>query len=475
MASESWLRRRLSMALFAVFCAGCSRQDGDRTALAGPLKPAVSNAVAAPSKPDAAAQETIRSPVERVIVERAKTALQPTITALGTYHQQHGRYPATLDELVRASLLPQLPALPPAQEAIEKRLEYRASLRPDFFVLLLRYEVEFAQGNINIRDQYCRFYAADDRRGWIKPGSPFVSIEELIADRLAPLWREKHEPEILARFVGEVIGAADCEYLLERKVIAWLGTGFDIKVPPEVFGPGKSGTCYQPQGQAVGRYCFVYKNHWFGHFSCPSVGPGRALAKGPLVFSNMPVLDKLFVITRQNDGTDTWELLRACPASDGDHPPKASRGTVVLDETAAPEPSASNPVTAIMTIDPPGAFVGETVEVRIHIRIASAHFIHAKDDARGPFVPVEVKTELPAGVEPAGEWQFPTPETGREQALVYRDSVVLRRSLRVVSCIQPATPKLLALVQYQVCNDEVCWPKGKLELTAALTIQPPRR
>ena len=58
-----------------------------------------------------------------------------------------------------------------------------------------------------------------------------------------------------------------------------------------------------------------------------------------------------------------------------------------------------------MTIRPERASVGETVELLVHIRIARAHFIHAKDDAGGPFVPVAVKATLPEGVEPIGDWQ----------------------------------------------------------------------
>ena len=109
-----------------------------------------------------------------------------------------------------------------------------------------------------------------------------------------------------------------------------------------------------------------------------------------------------------------------------------------IEEIAVPDPSPSEPVTAVMTIQPNRASVGETVEVLVHIRIASAHFIHAKDDAGGPFVPVAVNTTLPTGVEPIGDWQVPTPEKGRGNSLVYRNSVVLRRSLKVVSSSAPS-------------------------------------
>ena len=105
-----------------------------------------------------------------------------------------------------------------------------------------------------------------------------------------------------------------------------------------------------------------------------------------------------------------------------------------IDEIAVPDPSPSEPVTAVMTIRPERASVGETVEVLVHIRIASAHFIHAKDDAGGPFVPVVVNTTLPKGVEPVGDWQAPTPEKGRGNSLVYRNSA--RVATFIESCLE---------------------------------------
>lgn len=64
-------------------------------------------------------------------------------------------------------------------------------------------------------------------------------------------------------------------------------------------------------------------------FECGSDG---AAAKGPLVFTPKPVLDKLFTIKQDRSGTESWELVRECPASEDDHRPKSTNGTVVLDD-----------------------------------------------------------------------------------------------------------------------------------------------
>jgi hypothetical protein len=62
--------------------------------------------------------------------------------------------------------------------------------------------------------------------------------------------------------------------------------------------------------------------------------------------------------------------------------------------TSALDPSPREPVTAVMNIRPKRASVGETFEVVVHTRIASVQFIHAKDDAGGPFVPVDVSIKI---------------------------------------------------------------------------------
>ena len=196
-------------------------------------------------------------------------------------------------------------------------------------MMMFRYRVETPQGGYAILDEFRRVYASDDRRGWVAPDSVFVSMGDLIAARLAPLWQEKHDPEILSRFVTEAVGTANCEYLLQSKVVAWLGRGSQIKIPPEVLGPGRTGFCYQADGDPNRRYFFVYKKHWFGHFTCASAG---TQAKGPLVFSYKPVLDKLFLVRRDDGGKESWDLLRACPPSEDDHRPKSGPGRVVEDD-----------------------------------------------------------------------------------------------------------------------------------------------
>jgi hypothetical protein len=272
----------------------------------------------------------VSSAEEDTIVSSATVALQPVIAALETYHRQHGRYPGAIGDLVRESLLAKSPELPPAKLAVDSGLEYHSSARPDFFVMMFRYRVEIPKESyLVIIDEFRRTYASDHPRGWETPHWG-VSMGDLIADRLAPLWREKHDREILSRFMTEAVGRTDCEFLLQTKVVGWLGKGSEIKIPPEILKPDRTGICYQAEGDQDRRYCFVYKKHWFPpHFTCSSAS---ALAKGFTVYRNMPVLDKLFLIRRYESSKESWELLRACPPCDHDHRPKSGPGRVVEDD-----------------------------------------------------------------------------------------------------------------------------------------------
>jgi hypothetical protein len=135
-----------------------------------------------------------------------------------------------------------------------------------------------------------------------------------------------------------------------------------------------------------------------------------------------------------------------------------------LDPPAVPEPSPSEPVKAVMACRPSGRF---RAELLVAVRIARAHYLHAEADHGGTFTPLKIEAMLPPGVEFVGDWIFPTPEAGRVP--VYRTSVLLRRSLKITS--PPSSREVTGVLRYQACNDELCWPPGKLELSAPLPIQ----
>ena len=141
---------------------------------------------------------------------------------------------------------------------------------------------------------------------------------------------------------------------------------------------------------------------------------------------------------------------------------RASSGASDLPDV--PEPTPSDPVKAVMVYRPSGR---STAELLVVVRIARAHYLHAEADHGGTFTPLRIEASLPPGVEFDGDWDYPTPEAGRVPA--YRNTVLLRRSLKMTYSTSPQNAT--GVLRYQACNDELCWPPGKLELSAPLAIQ----
>lgn len=145
--------------------------------------------------------------------------------------------------------------------------------------------------------------------------------------------------------------------------------------------------------------------------------------------------------------------------------PTAIAAPLPRPDPIAPEPSQGEPVKAVMECRSTG---GDTAELLVAVRIAGTYYLHAEADHGGTFAPLEVEATLPSGVEFAGNWDFPAPVKERGIG-IYRSSVLLKRALKVTSAM--ADSKVTGAVRYQACNDELCWPPGKLELSARLSIQ----
>ena len=144
-------------------------------------------------------------------------------------------------------------------------------------------------------------------------------------------------------------------------------------------------------------------------------------------------------------------------------------------EVPVPEPSRSEPVKAAMRIHPASVSAGGTVEILVAIRVARAHYLHATSGSGDKFTPLGIDVTLPAGVEAIKEWEFPAPKTGRSGAPEYRDALLLKRLLTVSSTLPPQTMLFDGVLRYQACTDELCWPPGRMKLSAPLLIRPKPR
>ncbi len=124
-----------------------------------------------------------------------------------------------------------------------------------------------------------------------------------------------------------------------------------------------------------------------------------------------------------------------------------------------------------MKFRPESLSAGEAAELLVSVRIAPAHYVHAVNNPGEPWVPLAMNVSLPDGVEFAEDWQLPTPEKGHGDALVYRNSVMLRRALRVGAKSAARDVRVSGKLRYQACNDELCWPTRTMVLSAPLSIR----
>jgi hypothetical protein len=142
-----------------------------------------------------------------------------------------------------------------------------------------------------------------------------------------------------------------------------------------------------------------------------------------------------------------------------------------IDQVFASAPSSEEPVTATMKLRPESLAAGEAAELLVSVRIATAHYVHAANKPGAPWVPLAMTVSLPDGVEFSGDWHLPTPDKGHGDAPVYRNSVLLRRALRVGAKSAPRDVRVSGKLRYQACNDELCWPTRTMELFAPLSIR----
>ncbi len=160
---------------------------------------------------------------------------------------------------------------------------------------------------------------------------------------------------------------------------------------------------------------------------------------------------------------------------DAEEPPKSTKPTASSgssDPISVPEPSPHEPVTATMVLQPATLTPGSDAILIVSVRIARAHFVHAPNIKPGePWIPLEMKMSLPDGIEFAGDWQFPPGEKGSGDSPVYRDSVLLRRALRVRAIPPSSVASLSGELRYQACNDELCWPPRTIKLSAPFSIR----
>jgi len=134
------------------------------------------------------------------------------------------------------------------------------------------------------------------------------------------------------------------------------------------------------------------------------------------------------------------------------------------------QPSHAEPVTAAMMTDCQTTRAGETLELSVRVRIAGGYHIYSNRPPHGPFSPTTLVLRLPEELEAVGDWLASSPTTTKTGEEVYIESVLFRRRLKVRSNAGHKVLSIKADLLYQACNDELCWPPGKIRLSASVAV-----
>jgi hypothetical protein len=141
----------------------------------------------------------------------------------------------------------------------------------------------------------------------------------------------------------------------------------------------------------------------------------------------------------------------------------------------APEPTRAEPVKAAMQSSAESVASGAKFEVLVQVRILPGFHIYGMDPKVSPFIPTTLKLTLPDGLETAGDWTGPNPERDQAGVEIHTGAAVFRRALRARAGAAPKKCSIGVELEYQVCNDEMCYPPKKVELNATVEIAAARQ
>lgn len=136
----------------------------------------------------------------------------------------------------------------------------------------------------------------------------------------------------------------------------------------------------------------------------------------------------------------------------------------------APEPTRAEPVMAAMESSAESVAPGAKFEVRVQARIFSGFHIYGMDPKVSPFIPTALKLTLPDGLVADGDWKGPSPEHDKDGVEIYTGAAVFRKALKANATAAPKKYSLGVELEYEVCNNEMCYPPKKVELQATVEI-----
>ena len=141
--------------------------------------------------------------------------------------------------------------------------------------------------------------------------------------------------------------------------------------------------------------------------------------------------------------------------------------TLVAFTALAGEPG--KPVAATLTIEPATVAPGATANVSVKVRIQPLFHIYGLNKSGTENAPTTLKLTLPEGLKLKGNWT--APESKRSgKARIYRDEVVFSAVLDVSKKVRVGKRTIKCTMEYQVCDEEVCWPPATLDLATEVEV-----
>jgi hypothetical protein len=142
------------------------------------------------------------------------------------------------------------------------------------------------------------------------------------------------------------------------------------------------------------------------------------------------------------------------------------------DGVKAADPESSKPVTAAFAVVPEKVIPGKTAEVIVKVRIFPLHHIYALNKSGSENTPTTLQLRLPKGMKLSGAWKAPEPKRAKDKSRIYEEEVVFRATVAVAKSIAPGKHTIKCEMEYQVCDEELCWPPAKLHLATEIEVLP---
>jgi hypothetical protein len=143
-----------------------------------------------------------------------------------------------------------------------------------------------------------------------------------------------------------------------------------------------------------------------------------------------------------------------------------------LPELNPAAPSGKTRVTAAAAFQPAKAKPNEMVTLYIKARVAEGHWIYALEDSGTSNLPTSIDASVQRALKKESDWQSPPPKTKDDGSRTLSGDIIFRRRFLVERNARPGTQSIPIELEFQVCNDALCWPPDKIRLQTTLEVLP---